>query len=69
MFSPRSFGRVCLLAGSVIVTAALAACADPTAPSTRQLHAPNAAAHDDSPPDLVCRSGWIVIDGRWTCPD
>jgi hypothetical protein len=41
-----------------------------TGPDTgRALRAPAAAAHDDDPPDTTCRSGWIVIEGRWTCND
>jgi hypothetical protein len=69
MFAPRSLIRVCLVGATIVVTGALAGCANPTAPSTRQLRAPNTASHDDPPPDLVCRSGWIVVDGRWVCPD
>ena len=36
---------------------------------TRVRQASAAAAHDDTPPDYACRSGWTQVDGRWTCAD
>ena len=41
----------------------------PTEPATRQVHASAAPRHDGDPPppDTPCRSGWMMVDGFWTC--
>lgn len=53
----------------VFITAAIfaTACADRVvSPASSRLHA-RAAAHDDTPPDLPCHSGWLQYDGKWVC--
>ena len=50
--------------------ALLGACADSTtAPAPSRALKPAAATNDDLPPDTPCRSGWVQIDGKWTCFD
>lgn len=56
--------------GSFVVLAlagALAACADsPTLPKPSSQRAPATAVRDD-PPDTPCFTGWVVVNGIWTC--
>ncbi len=64
-FALRRVGVLAIIA----VVAALAACADaPTAATTPAHRAPRAAVRDD-PPDTPCFSGWVVVNGIWTCFD
>ncbi len=50
------------------LVAALAACAEPPTAATAPHRAPAAAVRDD-PPDSPCFSGWVVVNGIWTCFD
>lgn len=59
-----------MLSGA-IAALLLAGCgASPVAPTATRLQSTQRASHDDPPPpDLPCRSGWILQDGVWTCTD
>jgi hypothetical protein len=61
------------LVAAAVAILILGACgSSTTAPDRpRNLPLPTAASalHDDSPPITPCRSGWILMDGKWTCAD
>lgn len=59
--------RVSVLA-VVALAAALTGCADAPTAVTPPHRAPRAAVRDD-PPDTPCFSGWVVVNGIWTCFD
>jgi len=65
-----SFASARIILG-LVSTLALAACDRAiTEPGTaRALRPSDQVAHDDTPPDFPCRSGWTQTDGRWTCSD
>lgn len=50
------------------LAATLTACADAsaTAPPTRRSR--TSVVRETTPPDSTCRSGWVVVNGFWTCP-
>ena len=53
----------------ISILSAIAACdASPVAPAPR-VRAPAAAAHDETPPDTPCLSGWMSVNGKWVCDD
>jgi hypothetical protein len=56
-----------ILIGTIGGVAVLSACADaaPTGPVRPKADA--LVSHDGGPPDETCRSGWVVVDGRWVC--
>jgi hypothetical protein len=62
--------RVALRWSPAAVLILAAACADTTSPSVApsRFRAPS-ALHDDPPPDMTCRTGWMLVDGRWVCPE
>ena len=61
----RALRRTVLIVG-VGTVALLAACAEaPTGPVRPKANA--LVSRDGSPPDEPCRSGWVVVDGRWVC--
>lgn len=68
MHSRKSLMWVCVLAGSIAASTLMSACSETTAPP-RTVRAPSAALRDDDPPNTPCRSGWIIVDGRWSCQD
>ena len=71
MFSVRRLARRGLLLGAIpffgLLLGTIAGCADtsPTAPAAAK-RVPT-VSRDGNPPDEPCASGWILVDGRWTC--
>jgi hypothetical protein len=70
----RSFGRVAARVTVVLLAAGLlSACdASPTSPASKRAVAPSTASRDGDPgpqPETTCRSGWVVLDGKWYCED
>lgn len=66
--------RISLQLIAVAAVASLAACASDSSPleptsGRHTVAAPSRASHDDTPPDIPCKSGWEQIDGRWVCGD
>jgi len=53
----------------ISILSTIAACTgSPTAPASH-LRPTRAAAHDDTPPDEPCLSGWMSVNGLWECDD
>jgi len=51
------------------LVAALAACADAPTAATAPRRSASPAARDGDPPDSPCFSGWVVVNGVWSCFD
>jgi len=53
----------------ISILSAIAACdGSPVAPAPH-VRSPQAALHDDTPPDTPCLSGWMSVNGLWVCDD
>ena len=59
--------RAILLVSALGTFSMLGGCSDTalTGPAARK-PAPG-ISRDDTPPDLPCDGGWVLIDGRWVC--
>jgi hypothetical protein len=67
-----SFGRVSVRTALILLAAGtFSACdAGVTSPEPRRAVAPSTASRDGDPgpqPETTCRSGWMVMDGKWYC--
>jgi hypothetical protein len=60
--------RLVAAAAAILI---LSACGSSTTAPDRARTLPTAASalQDDSPPIAPCRSGWVLMDGKWTCAD
>jgi hypothetical protein len=68
----RSFGRAAARGAFVLLVAGLLTACDagPTSPEAKRAVAPSTASRDGDPgpqPETTCRSGWMVMDGKWYC--
>jgi hypothetical protein len=62
------FPLVRLLCAVSAIVAATACDGTPTEPSARSPRIPSIGRFDDTQGDtLLCRSGYVVIDGRYSC--
>jgi hypothetical protein len=62
----RLLARLALIGAAAVM---FGACADQaTAPQRPSIKAVAGAAHDDTPPDTECLTGWQEENGIWVCP-
>ena len=59
----RRFALIAVLAS----VAMLGACSETATTAPTRPKANARTLHDGEPPNSACSSGWVVIDGVWTC--
>lgn len=67
MKAVTSVARRLALIATVASLAMLGACSETATTAPTRPKATTRTLHDD-PPTSACSSGWVVIDGVWSCP-